>query len=55
MYRGDGLGGFDQFDKFSVVGKYPEPAVKAGQAGAHGDGAARGVKVKSGRGGGGGR
>ena len=54
MYRGDGLCGLDQFDKFSIVGKYPEPAVSSRQAGAHGDGAARGVEVESGRGSGGG-
>ena len=55
MYRGDSLGGLNEFDEFSVVGKDPQLAVKAGEAGTHGDGTARGVKVKSGRGGGGGR
>ena len=55
MYRGDSLGGLNEFDEFSVVGKDPQLAVKAGEAGTHGDGTARGVKVESGRGGGGGR
>ena len=55
VYRGDSLGGLNEFDEFSVVGKDPQLAVKAGEAGTHGDGTARGVKVKSGRGGGGGR
>ena len=45
--RGDGLGGFDQFNKLSIIGKCPEPTVKSRQAGTHGDGAARGVKVES--------
>ena len=53
VYRGDGLGGFNEFMQFGIVSQYPEVAVRAGKAGTHGDGAARGVKVESGGGSGG--
>ena len=51
--RGDSLCGFNKFGKLSIVGKDPKVAVRAGETGARGDGAARGVKVESGWGSGG--
>ena len=46
--RGNGLGSLDKFDEFSVICKCPKPAVKAGKAGARGDGAAGRIKVEGG-------
>jgi hypothetical protein len=54
VYRDDSQG-FYELDQFRVIGKDPQPSVKAGEAGTHGDGTTRGATVESGRGSGGGR